>query len=334
MLDRLLSFLVALSLALLAWLYMRSRDQEMLDNITIPVDISLAPGQADHYDLETTGPSQVPVSFAGPPSRIRELRSLLQRGELRVNFVLAVPGDRLEESRFSDTVRIDADDVHPPPGITTVVQEGRNRIPITLRHLIERRLPVRFDSPVGQHIVQADLEPASVLVRGPQEVLDRVRAISTQPCPVPARTDPLSREVVTVNTVPLVEELEGRRVRTTPATVSAHLVFQPQQKLYELADLPVQFLCPANFGLRPLFNDERAGKMSLRLIGPTGEEQPACVAYIDLGGRKWEPGLYEEPVHVHLPKNFQLAQTPPRPLAFQLVPIEQGIKAPGASNGQ
>ena len=40
MLDRILSSLVALSLALMVWLYLRSRDHEMLDDVPIPVQIS------------------------------------------------------------------------------------------------------------------------------------------------------------------------------------------------------------------------------------------------------------------------------------------------------
>ena len=65
MFDRLISSLVALSLAFLVWLYVRSRDQEMLDNVPIPVQIALAPGLDDYYELEVLGPSQVPVSFTG-----------------------------------------------------------------------------------------------------------------------------------------------------------------------------------------------------------------------------------------------------------------------------
>src|SRR5438552_18437649 len=84
MLDRITSALVALSLAFLVWLYVRSRDQETLDNVAVPVQIAVASAQADHYELEINGPSQVPVSFTGPPSRIRELRAMLQRGELQI----------------------------------------------------------------------------------------------------------------------------------------------------------------------------------------------------------------------------------------------------------
>jgi hypothetical protein len=41
---------------------------------------------------------------------------------------------------------------------------------------------------------------------------------------------------------------------------------------------------------------------------------------VDLGGRKWDAGLYEEPLQVHLPKDYQLVQNPPRLVAFQLTP--------------
>src|SRR5262245_35574366 len=116
MIDRLLSLSVALSLALLVWMYARSRDQEVLDNVPIPVTISLPPGQADHFSLEVTGPCQVPMSFTGPPARIRDLRGMFQRGELQVRVTLTVPEDHPEDGhfldRYLDTVHIDVADVH------------------------------------------------------------------------------------------------------------------------------------------------------------------------------------------------------------------------------
>src|SRR5947208_1796491 len=103
MIDRILSALVALSLALLVWLYARSRDQEILDNVTLPVQLSLAPADADHYSLEVNGPGQAVVSFSGPAERIRELRGEVQRNELHIDVVLAVPEGHRNESRYSDT---------------------------------------------------------------------------------------------------------------------------------------------------------------------------------------------------------------------------------------
>lgn len=332
MFDRLISSLVALSLASLVWLYMRSRDQEMLDNVQVPVSVSVSPGQRTQYELEVDGPTQVPVSFSGPPSRIREVRSLLQRGELRVAVTVSVPADSLEEARFRDTVRIEAGDIHPPSGVTPIVHEGRNRIPITLHRLVERRLEVRFEATGPQAIAQSLIEPASVLVRGPQEILDKARWIPTMPQVVKPRNEPLiNQEIATLAMVPLVCELEGRRIRTSPETVAVKLALQPQQRLYELADVPIHFLCPAGFTLKPLFGDERAGRITLRVQGPFGDEVPAVTAFIDLSGRKWEPGLYEERLKLQLPKDFQLAQAPPRLVTFQLVLADAVPAKPGNS---
>ncbi len=67
MIDRILSSLVALSLAFLVWLYARSRDQEILDNVVLPVQITLAEADADRYSLELNGPAQGSSStFDGP----------------------------------------------------------------------------------------------------------------------------------------------------------------------------------------------------------------------------------------------------------------------------
>src|SRR5271168_5193746 len=77
--------LVALSLAFLVWLYARSRHQETLDQVPIPVQIALTPAQASQYDLEINGSSRALVSFTGPVSCMRELREKLQRGAVRVN---------------------------------------------------------------------------------------------------------------------------------------------------------------------------------------------------------------------------------------------------------
>src|SRR5262245_22423385 len=246
MLDRLVSAVAALGMASLIWLYARSRDQELLDNIAIPVQITLAAGQADHYSIEVNGPAQVPVSFAGPPSRLRELRGMVQRGELRVDVTLAVPEAHQNEPSYHDTVRIDSDDIHPPSGVTPILVEGRNRIPVTLHRLIERRLPVRFDHPADEQISQAVVEPASVIVRGPHDVLDHLRELPTQPFALPAPPEGTVAETVVLGPVPLAEKVQGTSLRVVPDAVNVRLTLQPKKKLYEL-EVPIHFLCPADF---------------------------------------------------------------------------------------
>jgi hypothetical protein len=320
MLDRLISTAVAVSLALLVWLYARSRDQEILDNVQLPVQITLAPGQADLYNLEVAGPSQVPVSFAGPPARVRELRGMLQRNELHVDVTLTVPEDRLHEGRYADTVVVEAADVHAPPGVTALVAEGRNRIPVTLHRLVERRLPVHFDH-AGEDAAAAAaavLEPPTVLVRGPQEVLDRARTIPTLPAELPTRRAGTSPKAPAVGRVALVQQLEGRPVRVEPKYVSVR-VPAATRKDYPAIEVPVHFLCPANFHLRPEFTGgERSGRITLRLRGPVQDEPPQVYAYVDLTHDKFLSGLNNEPLRLQLPKDFQLMDEAPRTFSFIL----------------
>jgi hypothetical protein len=331
MLDRLISLAVSVILGVLVWLYARSRDQEMLDNVPVPVTLSLPAHQADYYDLEVTGPSQVMASFSGPPSRIRELRILLQRGELRVEKELTIPEDRQNESRYLDTVRIDAGELHPPPGIRVILTEERNRIPVTLRRVIERPLPVRLDYQPDDPIAALVLEPATVLVRGPQEILEHVRAMPTRPY-VPSRFGAASaKDNVISGVVSLVDELEGRPIRTTPSTVSVRLTLRARERIYDLMDVPVQFLCPANFPYRVSWLDERGGKTSLKVRGPAGDEPPTVSAFVDLTHRKFGEGLYvQEPLRLQLPKEYQLDQPPPQSASFRLdaMPGERGGAAP------
>ena len=332
MIDRMLSLLVALSLALLVWLYARSRDQEVLDNVPLPVQVSVAPAQADNYNLELTGPSHVMVSFSGPPVRMRELQGVLQRKELLAAVTLTVPDERLHESRYSDTVLIESGDIHAPQGVTVVPVEGRNRIPVTLHRLVERRLPVRFESAQDEPVGPVVLEPATVLVRGPQEVLDRVRAIPTQPSELPPRSRNGSPGAGAVARVPLVQELEGRPVRVMPNRVLVRVPSQAQ-KVYELSDVPVHFLCPARFMLQPQFYDERAGRISLRLQGPVQDEPPRVYAFVDLTRGRFTSGLNHEPLQLQLPKDFQLAQDPPRVVGFELVPVDAVPSGGGLERG-
>lgn len=331
MIDRLLSVLMAVCLALLVWLYTRSRDHEMLDNVTLPVEVVLAPRYAEHYHLEVTGQAQILTSFTGPVQRIRELQMMMQRKELQVVKTFNVPDERLNESRFTEAVVIEAGDLNAPPGVTPLVKQGHNRVLCTLHRLVERRLPVRFD-----HLrddapgVPVLLEPPTVLVRGPQEVLDRASHLPTQPSELPARPLHAPANVAAIGRVPLVTDLEGREVKVTPSRVLVRVPGQAR-KPYELAEVPVHFLCPANFHLRPKFIDERAGKITLKLLGPVQDEPPKVYAFIDLSKGKFVSGLNHEPLQLQLPRDFQLAHDPPRVVAFELLPgdfVPDGLGMP------
>jgi hypothetical protein len=329
MFDRVSSFVIAVSLAFLAWLYARGRDPEVLDNVPIPVQVALAPGQAEHYDLEVNGPAQVPVSFKGPPSRVRKLRDLLQRGEIQVEATVAVPEERKNENRYLDTIRVDAADVHAPPGVTPVVVEGRNRIPITVRRIVQRRMPVRLEPPPDDRVSLVVIEPETVLVRGPKVIVDRLRAIPTQACLLSSANESGDEEeTVNLGQVPLARELEGRPVACTPEAVAVRLTFRPRERVYELTSLSVDFLCPPNFALHPRFLETSGATTKIEVAGPAAQQPAGITAYVDLTRQTFKPGIYvNEPLHLQLPKEFRLIHDPPRAGAFELIPASD--RAPG-----
>lgn len=328
--DRLLSLTVAVSLAFLIFLYSRSREQETLDNVPLAVEVFVTPRQAERYTLELTGTRQVTVSFTGPVQRIRELQMLLQRKELQVVKRITVPDDRLNDSRIADWVAIEASDINAPVGVTPIVSEGRNQIQYILHKLVDRRLPVRFDCLQEGVTGPFILDPPSVVVSGPQDVLERAQFIKTQPAEVPSRPANAAPNVGAAGPVPVRQELEGRAVKVEPRVVMVRVPSQAK-RVYELTEVQVQFLCPPNFHLRPKFIDEHSGKVSLKVIGPAQDEAPKVHAFVDLGKGKFVSGLNHEPLQIQLPRDFQLAQDAPRVVAFELLPgdfVPDGLGMP------
>jgi hypothetical protein len=313
---------VALSLAFLVWLYTRSRAQATLDDVQVPVQIALAPGTAGAWQLEVHGPSRVPVSFSGPPSAIRELRHQIQRGLVQVAVNLAVPEERQKEGVYRDAVRVQAEAVPVPPGVQAVVAEGRNAIPVTLHRLVERHLPVRLDYAGDLRISAIKVEPATVVVRGPQEVLDRARHITTQPFAPPVSENEAATETQARGQVSLRGEIDGHAVRCVPDSVAVRFRLHPRQKVYALPDVPVQFLCPPDFAWRPHFGGGEAGKVRLKVVGPAGEEPPAVLAFIDLTHADLGRGRNVQPLRLQLPRDFQLVHDAPRLVAFYLEPLD------------
>jgi hypothetical protein len=166
------------------------------------------------------------------------------------------------------------------------------------------------------------MEPASVVVRGPKEILDRARHIATQPYTLPSPQSEISSELVARGQVSLVMEIDGHPVQCIPDSVALRLRAHPRQKTYELADLPVQFLCPPEFTWRPRFASAAAGKVTVKIVGPATEETPAVLAFIDLTHADLGRGRNVEPLRLQLPKDFQLVQEMPQLVAFYLDPVD------------
>jgi hypothetical protein len=312
-----LELLIALSLAFLIWLYTHSRDQNSLDHVQIPVQVQLAPAQRDLYVLENAGPQKVSVSFSGPSMRIRELRRKLQRGLVQATLPLTVPEDRLGDTTFADTLRIDTEHIPVPPGISAELTDESPIVAVAAHRLTERVLPIKLDYTGDARVTEVQVEPSTVLVRGPKQVLDRTQTLKTQPYALAAPVDSAAETVVR-SQVTLVSELEGRTIQTSPRVVNFHCKVQPRQKIYQLSDVPIHFLCPAQFPWKPRFANDKAGKVTLRVLGPASDEAPPVLAFVDLTVGQPFRGRNLEPLRLQLPKDFSLVQANPPVIAFEL----------------
>jgi hypothetical protein len=312
---------VALSLAFLIWLYGRSRYQESIDDVLIPVHIALAAEDQNQHELEVTGPSRVVASFSGPPALMRELRGQLQRGLVQVSITLTVPEDKQNEGFYRDVARIDAKEIPAPAGVTVCVSQPNSGVSVTVHKIVERRIAVRLQTMGEGRIAQLKLEPPTVLVRGRQDVIDQTRAVPTvvHALPVAPETG-TSEDGVIQGEIALAKELDGHAIQCTPATVAFRGRLHPRQRTYDLVGLPVSFLCPPDFPWRPRFARPEDGLVSLRVTGPTLDEPPQVQVFVDLTQGKFESGKNREPVRLQLPKDFQAAAETPRLVTFYLVP--------------
>jgi hypothetical protein len=315
----LLRGVVALSLAFLCWLYARSRHQETLDDVLIPVHVALADDDLGRHEVEIPGSNRILVSFSGPPSCMRELRSQLQHGMVQVHYTVSVPEDKQNDSSYHSTVHIEPNDVPLPPGVSINLCEGHNTVSVVVHRIVERRVPVRLETIGEGHITQVKVEPSTVLLRGPQEVLDQTRSISTQPFPLPPVPETSSsNESLQRGEIAMVKEIDNRPIQCTPATVSFRFRLTPRQRIYELTDVPVSFLCSAGFPWKPKFQTPAAGRVTVRVIGPASDENPQVQAYVDLTRGTFEAGRNREPLRLQLPKDFQSVSEAPQLVTFVL----------------
>lgn len=323
--DRIITPVIAVGMAFLIWLYFRSRDQEVLDE-RIPVQLQVASAQEQEYQVDHTA-HPLKVSFSGPPSRIKEVRSKLHQESLFIKRIISVPEEHKSDARYEETLHFDPAEMlsQPPPGVRIVIAENQTPIRVRWRKLTEKQLPVVpvFDAHARDRVEHWVCEPPTVTVRGPREVLDLAVNLSTVICPVPESTD--SAEVganIKSESAELVREIGKQPILTTPSEVTIRLTLKPKQKEYECVDVPVHFLCPAGFQFRPQFTTARPAVVTVKVRGPAMSQRPEISAFVDLTVRKFGPGLHaDEPIQLKLPRDFQLVGEPPRLSSFKLEPL-------------
>lgn len=324
MVDRIISALLALGIASMIWLQTRNRDFETLSRVKIPLELTLPKDKEGEFTISLRSKPNVEASFQASPRRMREVESLLKRDDFRIRVEIPIPPERLQENSWEDQYTIEADSMPLlPPGVGVTMEDRSNRISYVVTSIIERQLPVRLVTDLGTAPPDLVLDPPSVIVRGPRDVIQKALFIPTQAAPVDSRPGSPLRFPPRI---PIVAEIEGKKITATPSTVGIRQPARPQ-KTYEITDVPVSFLCPPNQGLRPRFINERDGKISVRVRGPIQDQPPAVYAFVDLTKSRFLAGLTTEPIQMIPPPEFQLEQEELKKVGIELT-TEAGAKPP------
>jgi hypothetical protein len=333
MFDRIATPIIALGLAFLVWLYVRSTSQEVMER-NVTVVFKMSPQQRELYDiLEPT--MEIPVSFTGPGSRIRELRAMFFRHEVTITRTITVPESHLQADRFTYSDSFAESQINVPPGIRVDIPPNRRAFQVQLKRMIRKPLKVRprFALEDEERVANIVVHPAEVEVRGPQEVLAREEYLNTAlirpPENVPEKDEP-HEKFVPLSERFVTERFGEVRITREPPGVNVTFTLKAAQRIHEVQDVPVQFQIPAGFPYTPKFISDRAGTITLKVKGPA--QKPTDIrAFVDLTKKHYEKGVVpDEPIQVVLPPGYELAE--PKPLrlpTFELVPVAGIAKPPG-----
>lgn len=339
---------IALGLAFLIWVYLRSRDQEV-QVYSVPVKVSIDAQQEDRYVFESKPDTKMRVKFYGLPARLRAVKEMVDLGELALRRVARAPAevDQRLDSEYQETLQFDATALTPtlPLGVHAEIAPADARVPVVFKRIIEKTLLVQPNISLAGYELDGPVraEPPTVKVTGPKSVLDQVSHLvldAWQPTP------PAGFELMTENSVELTSKLrvpakigrEAVTVKVTPEVVEVKVKVKPALRVYELTDVPVHFLCPADFPYRPQFPSESHATCKVRVRGPANKS-PEVRAYVDLPAlaaqQALKHGTYPDvTISVDLPNGFFLDGAPPKLSAFKLVQLDPAPGKPTGGGGQ
>ncbi len=324
MVDRIISALLALGLASMIWLQTRNRDIETLARVSIPLEISIPKDKYGDFVINLRSKPQIEASFHGSPRLMREVELRLKRDDFRIKLGISISPERLLDNFWEEQVTVEADSLPVlPQGVSVTMDERSNRISFLVTRIVERELPVRLLTDLGTAPPDLVLDPPSVTVRGPKEVLQNALFIPTQAVPVDSRPGSALRFPPSI---PIAKEVDGKQVVSTPSSVGIRQPAKPQ-KTYEITDVSVGFLCSPSLGLKPRFINDRDAKVTVRVRGPIQDQPPVVYAFVDLTKARFLSGLTTEPLLILPPPDFQLVQEEVKKVGIELL-TESGTKPP------
>ena len=281
---------MAAVLAVLLWVY---ADQHITrqESLAIPLRLVLP------ADIRAqTSVTVLRVRVSGPNRAVAALKE--REGELRINYTPDVETSALESSK-TITIVLTPNDVRLPAEVNILGIEP-DTLQAKLIRYAEKTLSV---SPtivgevasgyeIGENIL---VDPPSVAVRGPEDLLERLEAIPTEPVSVQGLKASHTRGGVKIATKAGDSTLECDR------TVDVLVPIKRQVIQREFANIPVAVFAPADFPYRVNLSTRKSVSLRGTKEAISALRPEDIRLFVDVSGLKPRSEPYEEKVYGLVP---------------------------------
>ncbi len=289
--------LLAFVLALAAWFAVGSEERTET-TLQLALELTNIPSQ-----LMVTNeiPSHIEVRVQAPRSVIRELTE--EKRHLRIDLGGSKPGSRNE--------LITPSALNLPRGV--VVSRIRpNSVTIELDQAQNRRveiLPVLKGTPApGFEVGEVTLNPKETVLRGPKNLIQQLKQISTIPIEISRLSSSISREV----------ELDFQNLPLTPLDsqpIIAKITIRPKLQTKTFADIVVVPYGASNpLRLTP-------SKVAVTVRGPATNLDLLRAEDITprINLKNLKPGTYEAKIAVEVPTGLEVAAVQPETIKVKIL---------------
>jgi len=307
--------LLSLALALVIWFGARSRLREET-HLSVPLKVIVPSGfqivheSWDKIDLRVSGPRSLIARLSRDEDYLR-MTVLLSQEELEESSVeVEVSPDWLNIAR-GELVQLHVRDISPR--VVRILASEQMEKELTVKPLWSGK------PPAGYEVARVTAQPSSVLVRGPDLVLDKLSEIETEETFVWDLKGSMTRPRALLREKSLeLESGESVRVMLRPSQPRVHVTVEirSQEGEKSLRDVPVHVLLPPGFPYDVDVPREEAS-VSVVVAGPQEDlrkvDRESLLVFVRADGlarEKIEPGgnaRYKESVHALPPRDLAVS---------------------------
>jgi YbbR domain-containing protein len=276
---------LAVLLAAGLWMFVNAGQRAAPIELPVPVSYRLLP---PGLVITNDPPAVVKVEVTGP----RTLLSLLDAERLTLR--LDLKGIATGKTEFKITPAM-----FEVPRQTTVTRISPSQISLDVDRLLRRDIPVRLvvrgEPARGYNVTSVDVEPPTISVSGPSEIVAPLRSAETEPVEVTGAAEDIEAPARIIN--PAAQVTLGRSEVVAKVSI-AEVITDREFKAIEVAVHDPEY--------KYSLSDK---KVNVTLRGPEAKLSSLDLkglVYVDAKGVA--PGAHELPLKVELPDGLQLVR--------------------------